>query len=246
MTSPCHGGVITLLREFSAATLALLLVGSGALAQLRPKIWDMTFGTPVADLPDEEFVDPACGTNGGPPGQRLAGLDEFEKCRAEATGLREVWFRYDDEEEYIARAVRNPDAVARANTMVMLGQPIMLSLLADRAGRLQAYRIFTDPRADPDLRKDAYLIGNAFKARYGSDGWDCMDEPPAVGETAFEGIFIKQRCRKLAQGHQVTIESRHYYKPGQAMVDPNSGVSTVNQFESSARIEVVAIEALQR
>jgi hypothetical protein len=30
------------------------------------------------------------------------------------------------------------------------------------------------------------------------------------------------------------------------MVDPNSGASTVNQFESSARIEVVAIEALQR
>jgi hypothetical protein len=246
MTSPCHGGVTALLRGFSAATLALLLTGSGALAQSRPKIWDMRFGAPIADLPDGEFVDPACGTNGGPPGLRLAGFEEFEKCRAEATGLREIWFRYDDEEEFIARAVRNPDAIARANTMVMLGQPIMLSLLADQAGRLQGYRIFTDPRADPDLRKDAYLIGNAFKARYGSDGWDCMDEPPTAGETAFEGIFIKQRCRKLGEGHQVTLESRHYYKPGQAMVDPNSGASTVNQFESSARIEVVAIEALQR
>jgi hypothetical protein len=238
--------VTALLRGFSAATLALLLMGPDALAQSRPKIWDMTFGTLVADLPDEEFVDPACGTNGGPPGLRLAGFEEFEKCRAEATGLREVWFRHDDEEEFIARAVRNLDAVARANTMVMLGQPIMLSLLADRGGRLQGYRIFTDPRADPDLRKDAYLIGNAFKARYGNDGWDCKDEAPAAGETAFEGIFIKQRCRKQAEGHQVTIESRHYYKPGQALVDPNSGASTVNQFESLARIEVVATEALQR
>jgi hypothetical protein len=228
------------------AVLALLLVGQDALAQSRPKIWDVKFGTAVADLPDEEFVDPACGTNGGPPGLRLAGFEEFEKCRAEPTGLREVWFRYDDEEEYIARAVRNPEAVARANTMVMLGQPIMLSLLADRGGRMQGYRIFTDPRADHDLRKDAYLIGNAFKARYGSDGWDCKDEQPAAGETAFEGIFIKQHCRKLAEGHQVTIESRHYYKPGQAMLDPNSGVSTVNQFESSARIEVVEIDALAR
>jgi hypothetical protein len=228
------------------AVLALLLVGQDALAQSRPKIWDVKFGTAVADLPDEEFVDPACGTNGGPPGLRLAGFEEFEKCRAEPTGLREVWFRYDDEEEYLARAVRNPEAVARANTMVMLGQPIMLSLLADRGGRMQGYRIFTDPRADHDLRKDAYLIGNAFKARYGSDGWDCKDEQPAAGETAFEGIFIKQHCRKLAEGHQVTIESRHYYKPGQAMLDPNSGVSTVNQFESSARIEVVEIDALAR
>jgi hypothetical protein len=246
MTFACHGGVTALLRGLSAATLLLLLIASDVLAQSRPKIWDMKFGTPVADLPDEEFVDPACGTNGGPPGLRLAGFEEFEKCRAEATSLREVWFRYDDEEEYIARAVRNPDAVARANTMVMLGQPIMLSLLADRGGRLQGYRIFTDPRAEPDLRKDAYLIGNAFKARYGNDGWDCQDEPPAAGETAFEGIFIKQRCRKLADGHQVTIASRHFYKPGQALVDPNSGASTLNQFESSARIEVVAMAALPR
>jgi hypothetical protein len=246
MASACHGGVTALLRALSAVTLALLLIGSGAPAQSRPKIWDMTFGTPVAALPDEEFVDPACGTNGGPPGLRLASFEEFEKCRAEPTGLREVWFRYDDEEEYIARAARNPDAVARANTMVMLGQPIMLSLLADRAGRLQGYRIFTDPRADPDLRKDAYLIGQAFKPRYGSDGWDCEDESPAAGESAFEGIFIKQHCRKLADGHQVTVESRHYYKPGQAMLDPISGASTVNQFESSARIEIIAIDAIQR
>jgi hypothetical protein len=238
--------VTALLRGLSAATLALLLIDPDALAQSRPKIWDVMFGTPLADLPDEEFVDPSCGTNGGPPGLRLLSFEEFEKCRIEATGLREIWFRYDDEEEYIARAVRNPDAVARANAMVMLGQPITLSLLADRAGRLQGYRIFTDPRADPDLRKDAYLIGNAFKARYGSDSWDCQDEPPAAGETPLEGIFIKHRCRKLAEGHQVTIEIRHYYKAGQAMLDPNSGASTVNQFESSARIEVVQIEALPR
>ena len=229
-----------------ATALALVLLCDLALAQSRPKIWDMKFGTPVGELPDEEFVDPACGTNGGPPGLRIAGFEEFEKCRAEPTGLREIWFRYDDEEEYIARAARNPDAVARANTMVMLGQPITLSLLLDRAGRLQGYRIFTDPRADPDLRKDAYLIGMAFKVRYGNDGWDCKDEPPAAGETPFDGIFVKQRCQKLADGHQVTVESRHYYKAGQALVDPNSGVSTVNQFESSARIEVVQLEALQR
>src|SRR5262249_42087641 len=145
-----------------ATALALVLSSDLTSAQSRPKIWDMKFGTPVGELPDEEFVDPACGTNGGPPGLRIAGFEEFEKCRAEASGLREIWFRYDDEEEYIARAARNPDAVARANTMVMLGQPITLSLLVDRAGRLQGYRIFTDPRADADLRNDAYLLGTSF------------------------------------------------------------------------------------
>src|SRR5438552_2956693 len=111
---------------------------------------------------------------------------------------------------------------------------------------LLGYRIFTDPRADPDLRKDAYMIGTAFKVRYGSDDWDCKDEPPAAGETPLDGIFVKQRCQKLAEGHQVTVESRHYYKAGQALLDPNSGVSTVNQFASSTRIEAVQVEALQR
>ena len=72
-----------------------------------PQIWDMKFGTPVGDLPDEEFVDPACGTNGGPPGLRLGSFEEFAKCRAESSGLREIWFRYDDELEYIARAARD-------------------------------------------------------------------------------------------------------------------------------------------
>ena len=52
-----------------------------------------------------------------------------------------------------------------------------------------------------------------------------------------DGMFVKQRCRKVADGQQVTVESRHYYKPGQALLDPNTGLPTVNQFESSARIE---------
>ena len=94
------------------------------------------------ELPEEEFVDPACGTNGGPPGLRIGSFDEFQRCRAESSGLREIWFRYDDEDEYIARAARDPDAVARTNAMLVLGQPVALSLLVDQAGLMQGYRIF--------------------------------------------------------------------------------------------------------
>ena len=35
-----------------------------------------------------------------------------------------------------------------------------------------------------------------FKARFGTDGWECEDIPPAEGETPILGIFVKQRCRK--------------------------------------------------
>jgi hypothetical protein len=235
----------TALRAFAhpTAALALVLLSSlSASAQPLPTIWDLRLGTPVSELPEEEFVDPACGTNGGPPGLRIESFEQFERCRPETSGLREIWFRYDDEVEYIARAARDPDAVARNNAMVLLGQPVILSLLVDRAGLVQGFRIFTDPHADQDVRADAYTLAVAFKARFGPDGWVCNDLPPTGGETPIMGTFVKQLCRKIADGQQIAVESRHYYKSGQALLDPNSGRTTVNQFESAARIELVRTE----
>ncbi len=103
--------------------------------------------------------------------------------------------------EYIARAARDADAVARSNAMVVLGQPVILSLLVDRAGLVQGYRIITDPRADADLRMNAYTIGRLHSRRASAPtaGTATM-LPPAEGETPIDGIFIKQRCRKVAEG----------------------------------------------
>jgi hypothetical protein len=211
-----------------------------------PQIWDVKSGTPVGDLPDDAFVDPACGTNGGPPGLALGGFENFARCRAEPSGLREVWFRYDDELEFIARAARDPDAVARSNAMVVLGQPVILSLLVDAAGLVQGYRIITDPHADEERRMNAYTVAIAFKARFGMDGWACEDLAPGEGETPILGLFVKERCRKVADGQEVTVDSRYYYKPGQAQLDPNTGLPTVNQFESSARMQLVATGAVRK
>jgi hypothetical protein len=232
-----------------ATWLALVLAVScvnAASGQSPRKIWDVKPGTPVGELPDEEFVDPACGSNGGPPGLRIASFQQFARCSPEVSGLREIWFRYDDEDEYIARAARDPDAIARANAMLVLGQPVVLSLLVDRAGLVQGYRIITDPRAAPDLRRDAYLLARAFKAQFGADGWDCDDMPPDTGETPMDGEFVKQRCQKVLDGQQVTLESRHYYKAGQAQIDPNTGLPTMNQFESATRFQVVGLASIQK
>jgi hypothetical protein len=232
-----------------AVWLALVLAvacGNAASGQSPPKIWDVKPGTAVGELPDQEFVDPACGSNGGPPGLRIASFAQFARCSPEASGLREIWFRYDDEDEYIARAARDADAIARANAMLVLGQPVVLSLLIDRAGLVQGYRIITDPRADPDLRQDAYLLARAFKAQFGADGWDCVDLPAGAGETAIDGEFVKQRCWKVMDGQEVTLESRHYHKPGQARTDPNTGLPTVNQFESATRFQIVSLASIQK
>jgi hypothetical protein len=234
-----------------AAALALNLAGglanpASAEQQPLPRIWDLQLPTRVSDLPEEEFVDPACGTNGGPPGLVIGTFERFERCRPEASGLREISFRYDDELEFIARAARDPDAIARNNAMLVLGQPVTLSLLVDRSGLVQGYRIFTDPRADEEVRMEAYSVAIAFKARFGTQGWTCSDLLAAEGETPILGIFVKERCEKLMEGEAITVESRHYYKPGQAMLDPNTGLPMANQFESSARLQVVRENALAK
>ena len=71
---------------------------------------------------------------------------------------------------------------------------------------------------------NAYTIAVAFKARFGADGWACEDLAPGTGETPIAGLFVKERCRKTAEGQNVVVESRYYYKPGQGLIDPNTGL----------------------
>ena len=82
------------------------LSGAGQPHRGRPtrlEVWDLRLGSQIEQLPDE-FIDYACGTNGGPPSTPLNGWREVRRCRPEPNGLREVYFRYDDELEYWAKA----------------------------------------------------------------------------------------------------------------------------------------------
>jgi hypothetical protein len=205
---------------------------------LPPKIWDIKLGIPVGELPLNDFVDPACGTNGGPPARVLKGFDEFALCPAEpSTGLHEVWFRYDDEMEYVARARRSGVLIRQYQANSLAGQPITTSFLIDGAGRVQGYRIVNDPRADAATRIDAFNIADLFIGIAGM-GIPCTDLPPAEGERPVNDIFVKQVCESRAADKVVRVESRRYYKPGQFAVDPNENRAMENQFESSARLEV--------
>src|SRR2546425_5186176 len=93
----------------SAAFLALTVVAWSAAADAqtlrRSNIWDLKLGEPIAAQPSpDEFRAFACGSNGGSPRQPLTGWSDFARCPAEPSGLHEVYFEYDDENEYIARA----------------------------------------------------------------------------------------------------------------------------------------------
>ena len=80
------------------AALTLLGAASGRAeeAPRRADLWSLKLGTPASQLPNNDFINYACGSNGGPPQEPLAGWSDYNKCKPEPNGLREVYFRYDD------------------------------------------------------------------------------------------------------------------------------------------------------
>jgi hypothetical protein len=233
-------------RPVAALALLCCMLGAGlACAEDQPPradIWSLKLGTPAAALPGDAFIDFACGSNGGPPQRSLAGWTDYDKCRAEPNGLSEVYFRYDDELEYWAKAHRSRTLIAQYGGTKILDFPVIVSALFDAAGTLAGLRIVTDPQADPQERKQAYTLSNFLKARYGSEGWDCRDAAPAPGETAVGTLYINRRCTKLtSDNRRAWLETRFLRKPGQAEFS-GSGKLTVGQFESSTRLELLRPE----
>src|SRR5262249_18026592 len=143
-----------LMAVLRATTFLLAVISCAAAGELRrATVWDLKLGQPVSAQPSsDEFRGFACGSNGGPPRQALSGWGNFMRCPAEPTGLHEVYFEYDDEYEYIARARDLPGEVARWAGTTETGFPVIVSALFDDPGGLRLIRIVTDPR--PEHRSD--------------------------------------------------------------------------------------------
>jgi hypothetical protein len=228
-------------RPFLIVGLIGLLAVDTTAAQQRPtrfEIWDLKLGTLVGDLPDE-FTDYACGTGGGPPSMALTGWRDFRRCRTEPDGLREVYFRYDDELEYWAKANQFATEIRKFSGTKVFDFPVVLSARFDERGVMAGIRIVSDPRDTSRDREEAYLLRNFLNARYGREDWDCADLPAEDGETPVFRTFIKQRCRKVVEGGAVAELATNYLrKKGQTEVDPHSGRMTEGQFESLVRFEL--------
>ena len=226
--------------------MAALALGAGLARaedqRARADFWSLELGTPASALPHDAFDDYACGSNGGPPQQPLAGWSDYGECPAEPSGLREVYFRYDDELEYRARAHRAQTMIAQYAGTKVFDFPVIVSALFDADGVLAGLRIVSDPGVSPQVRKQGYTLSNFLKARYGNDRWDCRDTPPAPGETPVGILYINQRCTMLTKDNmRAFLETRFLRRPGQAEFS-GSGKLTVGQFESSTRLELLRPE----
>lgn len=239
--------VSLLVRAVFAAMIAVGVAG-GVLAQqgLVPgprgtRIWNVPLGTPATELPPE-FMITACGTNGGPPSTPLQGFHEFAQCRPEpGTGLHEVWFSYDDELEYHLRAMRAPEhqiMMRRAN--LLFDMLVVYSILFDDRGRMQGYRIASDPREDPLVRINSDMLAALTTIVYGDDGWTCRDLPRIEGEQPLGGTYIKRLCEKTSGGQHIAMRTHRLLKAGQ-MAD-RGGVPGANEFDVGVWVEVLAAD----
>ena len=227
-------------------------VAAELLFKPRSSIWDFQLGEELAVQPDSgSFQNISCGSNGGAPRQRLKDWNDYRRCAPEASGLREIYFEYDDENEYIARARDMEREITRWAGTTEVGYPIVTSILVDQNAVVQGVRLVTDPRQsfrndvfEPDLRPRAaaYRFGGTMAQRFGIDPpRDCVSEPLAEGEGAIAGVSVKQSCERKDEGVRRRYAVRIYYyrKVGQSGYDPRvPGRTTQGAFESSSRFEI--------
>lgn len=218
----------------------------------RATIWDLKIGEGIAAQPQPgEFRGFACGSNGGAPRAPRAGWNDFRRCPPEPDGLHEVYFEYDDENEYIARAHDNDREISRWAGTHEVTFPVIVSALFDDAGILRGIRMVTDPRpehrnditeANRRTREEAYLLGGIMASRFNIEpARDCTALPPAEGESPVGALFVKEACerRDPAAGRRYVVRANLFRKPGQSAYNPQLPTQlTQGQFESSARIEV--------
>src|SRR5206468_1440153 len=120
--------------------------------------------------------------------------------------------------------------------------PVIVSALFDDNGFIGALRMLTDPRTSNDIRERGNNLFGVLQTRFGEEGWQCVDLPPAEGESPYRGTYTKQHCEKAdaSAGVRRTLERHYYRKAGQTTLDRVTGQATQGQFVSLTRYEAFA------
>lgn len=207
--------------------------------------WDIPLGSHALELNPDLFAEFACGTNGGPPSILIDGWSDYQSCRPEAeTGLYEVQFRYDDEPEYIARALDLRHLLATYEGVKLFTISAIVSALFDTDGFLVGLRAVTDPRVTDDERLRSISLGAFLISRYGANSWTCAALPIVEGETPIGGRYQKDRCTQSTEEVDLVLESHFYRKPGQYGINPRANIATEGLFESRVRFEMFLNEPI--
>lgn len=204
-------------------------------------IWDVKLGQSVTSVPDSAAAIIACGTNGGPISAELKSFGDWAQCTPEASGLREIAFTYDDEKDYIARAMELEFRALRGGTSVY-AHPVNISILVDDKGVSQGIRIVTDDHASDSDRRGAVVLSKNLQSRFGSWNLDCQDIPMQEGEQKVGNAFTHQRCSGAnpdGSGQKVLIEASYLRKKGQEGLSIDTQQVNKGYYESKTRLELL-------
>lgn len=203
-------------------------------------IWDVRLGEPITQIPAMDVVDVSCGTNGGPPSTPLPSLSAYGQCPPEPSGLREVYFAYDDEQDYIAKAMGSEFRVLQGGTSVYAHQ-VVLSVLVDEAGIVRGIRIVTDDRVSDRERRTSVNLARNLKARFGRWDTQCEDIPLRPGENPVGRQFVHELCtgEDAELGQRFQIEAYYLRKRGQEALNRETQAVNTGYFSSGTRFELV-------
>lgn len=218
--------------------LTVLAAAAEAAGTRRSEVTDLVLGSRAETLPSD-FVDLACGTDGGPPSAPLRSFTDFMQCPADPRGLREVYFRYNDSDEYAARALDQATASGRLGGTRVFDFPVIASALFDARGVLAAVRLHADPReADATERSTFWSLGTVLRNHFGDTGWTCTELPLTEGERPVGNYAIKDNCEKRLAAVVLTVDRRYLRRRGQAAIDALTGTVIPGAFSSSTRFEM--------
>jgi hypothetical protein len=160
---------------------------------------------------------------------------------SEPSGLREVEFNYDDEQDYIAKAEEVEFKFLQGGTSAY-AHPIVVSVLVDGAGLVQGIRVITDDRASERDRRTAMVLSRNFKARFSDWNLSCQNLPMKDGEMKVGNQFIHELCHGTnpdGSGQRVLIEASYLRKKGQEAISRETQQVIKGAYESQTWMELV-------
>ena len=170
---------------------------------------------------------------------RSPGGRTFAAAGPTPEGLREVYFRYDDELEYWAKANNFATEIEKYSGTKVYDFPVVLSARFDDAGMLVGIRIVSDPRDTSRDREEVYPLRN-FLIR-------ALSSARAGTASIFRATTARRRCSghssssaaaRPSMGRGADLQTAYFARRAKASTTPAPTRDTEGQFESLVRFEL--------
>ena len=146
---------------------------------------DFKVGASIQLVPERGYVNLRCEDK-----TEIFKWSSFKECEKNSdTNLYIIAFEYD--ERFAVTEEFEGTQVA--------GHPVLINIAIDEQGILQEININTDPTAPFYFRKQSHLLWLRVHSKYGSQGWDCIDEIPEKNHIKIGKKYINNTCVKIIE-----------------------------------------------